>query len=83
MKVNDYLQTSNPKVYAAGDVASQYKFTHTADALARIVLQNALFSGRKKASALHVPWCTYTVPEIAHVGLYERDAAGLFPRAAK
>lgn len=72
--VNDYLQTTNPRIYAAGDIASRYKFTHTADALARIVLQNALFGGRKRASALHVPWCTYTSPEIAHVGLNEREA---------
>ncbi|MCC7194657.1 MAG: FAD-containing oxidoreductase [Gemmatimonadaceae bacterium] len=72
--VNDYLQTTNPQIYAAGDVASRYQFTHMADALARIVLQNALFLGRKKASALHVPWCTYTSPEIAHVGLYEQEA---------
>lgn len=72
--VNDQLQTSNPKVFAAGDVASRFKFTHTADALARIVIQNALFFGRKKASALTVPWATYTSPEIAHTGLYEADA---------
>jgi pyruvate/2-oxoglutarate dehydrogenase complex dihydrolipoamide dehydrogenase (E3) component len=72
--VNDYLQTTNPRIYAAGDIASRHKFTHTADALARIVLQNALFGGRKRASALHVPWCTYTSPEIAHVGLNEREA---------
>jgi pyruvate/2-oxoglutarate dehydrogenase complex dihydrolipoamide dehydrogenase (E3) component len=72
--VNDYLQTTNPRVYAAGDVASRYKFTHTADAAARIVLQNALFGGRRRASALHVPWCTYTSPEIAHVGLNEQEA---------
>ena len=52
----------------------QYKFTHTADAAARIVIQNALFKGRRKLSALTVPWCTYTDPEIAHVGMYERDA---------
>jgi pyruvate/2-oxoglutarate dehydrogenase complex dihydrolipoamide dehydrogenase (E3) component len=45
-----------------------------ADASARIVIQNALFMGRKKLSALHIPWCTYTDPEIAHVGMYERDA---------
>src|SRR5438876_905165 len=45
------------------------------DAAARIVMQNTLFLGRKKLSALHVPWCTYTDPEIAHVGMYERDAA--------
>jgi pyruvate/2-oxoglutarate dehydrogenase complex dihydrolipoamide dehydrogenase (E3) component/uncharacterized membrane protein YdjX (TVP38/TMEM64 family) len=75
VRVDDRLRTSNKRVFAAGDVASQFKFTHTADALARIVLTNALFPGRAKASALHVPWCTYTSPEIAHVGLYERDAA--------
>jgi pyruvate/2-oxoglutarate dehydrogenase complex dihydrolipoamide dehydrogenase (E3) component/uncharacterized membrane protein YdjX (TVP38/TMEM64 family) len=72
--VNDYLQTTNQRIYAAGDIASQFKFTHMADALARIVLANALFGGRKKASALHVPWCTYTQPEVAHVGLYEHEA---------
>jgi len=72
--VNDYLQTTNPRVYAAGDICLQYKFTHMADATARIVIQNALFQGRKKLSALTIPWCTYTDPEIAHVGLYERDA---------
>jgi len=72
--VNEYLQTSNPKVYAAGDVASPFKFTHAADAMARIVLQNALFFGRSKASALTIPWCTYTDPEVAHVGLLPADA---------
>jgi pyruvate/2-oxoglutarate dehydrogenase complex dihydrolipoamide dehydrogenase (E3) component/uncharacterized membrane protein YdjX (TVP38/TMEM64 family) len=72
--VNDRLQTSNPRIYAAGDIASRYQFTHTADALARIVLTNALFLGRRTASTLTVPWCTYTSPEIAHVGLYEHDA---------
>jgi len=72
--VNDYLQTTNRRIYAAGDIASAYKFTHMADALARIVLTNALFSGRSRASALHVPWCTYTSPEVAHVGLYEHEA---------
>ena len=74
VKVDDYLQTTNPRIYAAGDICLQYKFTHTADATARIVIQNALFKGRKKLSALCVPWCTYTDPEIAHVGMYERDA---------
>lgn len=74
VKVNDRLQTTNRNIYAAGDIASPYKFTHMADALARIVLANALFMGRRKASALHVPWCTYTSPAIAHVGLYEREA---------
>jgi pyruvate/2-oxoglutarate dehydrogenase complex dihydrolipoamide dehydrogenase (E3) component len=73
--VNDFLQTTNPRVYAAGDVATRFRFTHMADALARIVVQNALFAGRKKASAVTVPWCTYTTPEVAHVGLSARDAA--------
>ena len=72
--VNDRLQTTNPSIYAAGDICLKYKFTHTADATARIVIQNALFGGRKKQSALTIPWCTYTDPEIAHVGMYERDA---------
>jgi pyruvate/2-oxoglutarate dehydrogenase complex dihydrolipoamide dehydrogenase (E3) component len=72
--VTDRLRTSNPRVYAAGDICSRFQFTHMADALARIVIQNALFYPSKKASALVVPWCTYTDPEIAHVGLYEHEA---------
>lgn len=74
VEVNDRLQTTNPGIYAAGDVCMKWKFTHAADAAARIVIQNALFFGRKKLSALIMPWCTYTDPEIAHVGLYERQA---------
>ena len=74
VEVNDFLQTANPRIYAAGDVCQAHKFTHTADAAARIVIQNALFRGRKRYSALTIPWCTYTDPEIAHVGMYERDA---------
>ena len=73
--VSDTLQTSNPRVYAAGDICSAYKFTHMADAQARILIANALFRGRQKNSRLAVPWCTYTDPEIAHVGMYEADAA--------
>jgi len=72
--VDDRLRTGNPRVYAAGDICFPYKFTHTADALARILIANALFLGRQKTSDLTIPWCTYTDPEIAHVGLYERDA---------
>lgn len=74
VQVNDQLQTTNPRIYAAGDVCLKWKFTHAADFAARIVIQNALFFGRKKLSALTMPWATYTDPEIAHVGLYERDA---------
>jgi pyruvate/2-oxoglutarate dehydrogenase complex dihydrolipoamide dehydrogenase (E3) component len=74
VKVNDRFQTTNPRIYAAGDICSPYKFTHAADFQARIVIQNALFFGRAKASGLTVPWCTYTDPEVAHVGMYEREA---------
>ena len=75
--VDDTLQTSNSNVFAAGDCCFQYKFTYIADALARIAIQNALFGFpfmKKKASALTIPWVTYTDPEIAHVGMYEKDA---------
>jgi pyruvate/2-oxoglutarate dehydrogenase complex dihydrolipoamide dehydrogenase (E3) component len=72
--VDDRLRTTNPRIYAAGDVCMKWKFTHAADAAARIVIQNALFFGRKKLSSLNMPWTTYTDPEIAHVGLYEREA---------
>ncbi len=72
--VDDHLQTSNTRIYAAGDICMRHKFTHAADAAARIVIRNALFMGHDKLSALTVPWCTYTDPEIAHVGMYEHEA---------
>jgi len=72
--VDDRLRTTNRRIYGAGDVALPHKFTHVADASARIVIQNALFFGRSKSSALTIPWCTYTDPEIAHVGLSEHEA---------
>ncbi|NJM72017.1 MAG: mercuric reductase [Scytonema sp. RU_4_4] len=78
VEVNDYLQTTNPRIYAAGDICMRWKFTHAADAAARIVIRNALFSpfgfGRQKLSSLVMPWVTYTDPEIAHVGMYEHEA---------
>jgi pyruvate/2-oxoglutarate dehydrogenase complex dihydrolipoamide dehydrogenase (E3) component len=79
VRVNDRLRTTNRRVYAAGDICSRFQFTHTADALARIVVQNALFFGRARTSRLIIPWTTYTSPEVAHVGMYEKDArtAGL------
>ena len=73
--VNDRLQTTNPDIYAVGDVASRYQFTHMADFGARLVIRNALFFGRDKFSNLLIPWATYTDPEVAHVGLYEKDLA--------
>jgi pyruvate/2-oxoglutarate dehydrogenase complex dihydrolipoamide dehydrogenase (E3) component len=73
--VNDHLQTSNPRIFAAGDICMKWKFTHAADAAAKIVVQNALFLRTQKVSSLVMPWCTYTDPEIAHVGMYASDAA--------
>jgi pyruvate/2-oxoglutarate dehydrogenase complex dihydrolipoamide dehydrogenase (E3) component len=72
--VDDYLRTSNRRIFAVGDIASAFKFTHAADALARVAIRNALFLGRSKASHLTIPWCTYTDPEVAHVGLSLRRA---------
>ncbi|MDJ0853506.1 MAG: mercuric reductase [Myxococcota bacterium] len=73
--VDDRLRTTNPRIFAAGDVCMDWKFTHAADAAAKIVVQNALFPGPKaKLSSLVMPWCTYTDPEVAHVGLYEHEA---------
>lgn len=79
IRVNARLQSTNPKIFAAGDVCSRYKFTHAADAMAQIVIQNALFPhplglGYASVESLNMPWCTFTEPEIAHVGMYERDA---------
>lgn len=79
VKVDGRLRTSNPRVYAAGDICFPFKFTHTADAMAQILIQNALFPhplglGRASTDSLVIPWCTYTEPELAHVGLYEADA---------
>ena len=72
--VDDHLRTSNHRVYAAGDVCSSLKFTHAADAMARVVIQNALFHGRRRVSSLVIPWCTYTSPELAHVGILPTEA---------
>lgn len=72
--VDDRLRTTNPRIYAAGDICSRFKFTHAADAMARLALRNAFFFGRGKASSLVIPWCTFTDPEVAHVGLYEDEA---------
>jgi len=75
VKVDDRLQTTNRNIYAAGDICSPFKFTHTADFMARIVIQNTLFKGRAKSSALTIPWTTFTSPELAHVGVSPQEAA--------
>jgi pyruvate/2-oxoglutarate dehydrogenase complex dihydrolipoamide dehydrogenase (E3) component len=79
VKVNARLQTTRPHIFAAGDICFPLKFTHTADAMAQIVIQNALFPhplglGYASTDSLIIPWCTYTEPEIAHVGQYAADA---------
>jgi len=74
IRVDDFLCTTNSRIYAAGDVCFEHTFTHIEDASAGIVVENALFRGRKRLSALTIPWCTYTDPEIAHVGMYVREA---------
>ena len=79
VKVNDRLQTTNPSIFAAGDVCFPFQFTHAADAMAQIVIQNALFPhpfglGYASTNSLIMPWATFTEPEVAHVGMYEADA---------
>jgi pyruvate/2-oxoglutarate dehydrogenase complex dihydrolipoamide dehydrogenase (E3) component len=73
--VDNRLRTSNPKIYAAGDVAcNPFGFTHAAEAMARIVVANALFGGRETLSGLVIPRCIHTTPEVAHVGLSRTEA---------
>jgi pyruvate/2-oxoglutarate dehydrogenase complex dihydrolipoamide dehydrogenase (E3) component len=77
VEVNDYMQSSQPHIYAAGDIANRLKFTHTADFTARVVVRNILMPFqflRQKVDCAIVPWCTYTDPEVAHVGLGEKEA---------
>ncbi len=76
VRADDSLRTSNPRIYAAGDICAPFKFTHTANVLGRMAMMNALFPFKLggRMSRLIIPWCTYTDPEIAHVGLYEPQA---------
>ena len=67
--VDDFLRTTNPRIYAAGDCCSRLRYTHAADFMARAVLRNALFLGRTRLSRSLIPRCTYTEPEVAHAGL--------------
>jgi len=75
VSVDRRLRTSNRRVYAVGDVCTATRFTHVADAHARLVVRNALFHGRGRADSLIVPWCTYTSPELAHVGISAAEAS--------
>ena len=78
VRVNNRLQTTSPRIFAAGDICSKYKFTHAADAMAQVLIQNALFPhpfglAYANVDSLIMPWCTFTEPEIAHVGLYPKN----------
>jgi pyruvate/2-oxoglutarate dehydrogenase complex dihydrolipoamide dehydrogenase (E3) component len=72
--VDDYLCTTNPMVYAAGDACMEHRYVSVAATTAHMAVANALHGGRQRLDELVIPWCTYTDPEIAHVGLYVRDA---------
>lgn len=72
--VDEHFRTNANNIYAIGDVSSRYQFTTYADAQARAVIQNALFPGNKKTNPEILPMCTYTKPEIAHIGLTVADA---------
>ncbi|HYF65475.1 MAG TPA: FAD-dependent oxidoreductase [Herpetosiphonaceae bacterium] len=72
--VDEYLRTSNPRVYACGDVIGRYQFTHVAGQEAGLILRNALFPRQSKMGYATIPWATFTDPEVAHVGLNEDEA---------
>jgi pyruvate/2-oxoglutarate dehydrogenase complex dihydrolipoamide dehydrogenase (E3) component len=73
--VDDFLRTTNPRVYAAGDVCLSLRFTNAAEATARMAIQNAFAANRRRLTLMTIPWCTYCDPEIAHVGMHVWDAS--------
>ncbi len=74
VEVDDRLRSSNPHVWAAGDVAGGMQFTHLAEAMAKTALRNALVPGSSTMDYDHVPWVTYTDPELANIGLSQEEA---------
>lgn len=74
IRVDDTLRTSATHIYAVGDVVGPYRFTHVADYQARLAVPNALFPVRRSVDYRVVPWCTYTDPEVARVGITEAEA---------
>jgi pyruvate/2-oxoglutarate dehydrogenase complex dihydrolipoamide dehydrogenase (E3) component len=85
--VDDRLRTSNPRIFAAGDVTMKLPFTHVASTHGATVVQNALFGLRARVDHERIPWVTFTAPEVAHVGLTaaqarERFGAGISVRTA-
>ena len=76
IRVDEFLCTSNPLIYAAGDVCMAHQFTHVAESTARIATSNLLGAVRRRHTELTIPWCTFCDPEIAHVGLQVMEARG-------
>ena len=74
IKIDDFLATSNPDVYAAGDVCMEHKFTNVAEITGRMAVRNAFAFAGKRINHLTIPWCTFSDPEIAHIGLYVWEA---------
>ncbi len=74
LRVDSRLRTTNKRIYACGDVVGPYLFTHMAEHQAKVVLQNALFHLPIKVKTKGIPWCTFTSPELARVGLSEQEA---------
>ncbi|MEO5572936.1 MAG: mercuric reductase [Gammaproteobacteria bacterium] len=74
IKVDERLRTTNRHVYACGDVTGGYQFTHMAEHQAGVILRNALFHWPARVERRVIPWCTFTDPEIARVGLSETEA---------
>ena len=75
IKVDRFMRTANPRVFAAGDVCLPHKYTHVAQASAEIAVHNALGRGRPRSFArLTIPWCTFCAPEVAHVGMQVWEA---------
>lgn len=72
--VDDFMRSTNPNVYAAGDACLSLKFTNAAQSSARMAVQNALMRAEQRLSNAAMPWCTYCDPEIAHIGLHVWEA---------
>ncbi len=83
IKVNDYLQTTNPDIYAIGDVSTKYKFTHIAEQNAIIAASNIGLPIKKKVSYEHIGWCIYSEPEFAQIGLTAFDAKEKYGESVK
>jgi pyruvate/2-oxoglutarate dehydrogenase complex dihydrolipoamide dehydrogenase (E3) component len=75
IEADAHLRTTNPRIYAAGDCCTGRRYTHAADAMARIVVRNAFFGGREDYSRHVIPRCTYTSPEAAHTGATAAELA--------